>query len=47
MEVSEIKRLKIDHSLLPFMRERWTKNHDLREEKWHFLKIVNRYCVLS
>ena len=24
-----------------FMRECWAKNHDLREEKWHFLKISN------
>ena len=24
-----------------FIRECWTKNHDLREEKWHFLNISN------
>ena len=29
------------------MRECWAKNHDLREEKWHFLKISNRYCVFE
>ena len=29
------------------MRERWTKNHDLREEKWHFLKIANNYCIFE
>ena len=29
------------------MIERWTKNHDLREEKWHFLKIAKRYCVFE
>ena len=29
------------------MREHWTKNHDLREEKWHFLKIANRYCIFE
>ena len=37
----EIKRLKTGHSLLlcygnQFMRERWAKNHDQREKKWHF-----------
>ena len=30
-----------------FMRECWAKNHDLREEKWHFLKISNCYCVFE
>ena len=30
-----------------FVRESWAKNHDLREEKWHFLKISNRYCVFE
>ena len=29
------------------MRECWAKNHDLREEKWHFLKISNCYCVFE
>ena len=29
------------------MREHWTKNHDLREEKWHFLKIASRYCLFE
>ena len=28
-----------------FMRDCWAKNPDLRQEKWHFLKISNRYCV--
>ena len=30
-----------------FMRECWAKNHDLREEKWNFLKIANRYCIFE
>ena len=29
------------------MRECWAKNHDLREEKWHFLKVSNRYRVFE
>ena len=24
-----------------FIRECWAKNHDLKEEKWHFLKLLN------
>ena len=27
-----------------FIRECWDKIHDLREEKWHFLKISTWYC---
>ena len=31
-----------------FMRECWAKkNHDLREEKWHFLRVSNGYCVFE
>ena len=30
-----------------FMRECWAKKHDLREEKWHFLKISNWYCLFE
>ena len=29
------------------MRECWAKNHNLKEEKWHFLKISNWYCVFE
>ena len=25
----------------------WAKNHDLREEKLHFLKIANKYCIFE
>ena len=30
-----------------FMRDCWAKNHDLREEKWHFYTISNWYCVFE
>ena len=29
------------------MREHWAKNHDRREEKWHFLNITNRYYIFE
>ena len=29
------------------MKKCWAKNHDLREEKWHFLIIANSYCVFE
>ena len=44
IEVYEIKILKIGHQCChgnQLMRECWAKNHNLREEKWHFLKISN------
>ena len=46
----EIKTLKTGHSLLPWqqvLEGGWTKNHELREEKWHFLKILNQYCIFE
>ena len=30
-----------------FMRKCWAKNYDLRQEKWNFLKISNRYCIFE
>ena len=30
-----------------FLREYWTKNHDLKVEKWHFLNISNWCCVFE
>ena len=45
IEVFEIKKIedKTIHCCHgnQFMRECWAKNHDLREEKWHFLKVAN------
>ena len=29
------------------MGECWATNHDLKEEKWHFVEIATRYCVFE
>ena len=50
IEVFEIKTLEIGIHCChgnQFMWECWAKNYDLKEEKWYFLKISNRYCIFE
>ena len=46
----EIKTLKTGHSLFLWQQipeGGCAKNHELREQKWYFLKMSNQYCVFE